>query len=387
MAERPRVLFVDDEEAFANTMATFLSSHGFEVETAFEAKNAIALAASKNYQIIVTDINMPGMDGIELIRTIREISPDQRIIVFTGFPSHESQEEAYKLGVLNYLVKPFSTERFLELLNKALTVNGEGLFGPVELTFEDLIQVYSQQLKSMVLEIQNGEETGRIHFKNGRIIHAETKTNKGTSAFYEIQSWKVGRFKTEPKVENVTETIDLSVDALILEGARLQDEESKEAPPPVTSKTQKKTEKVGKDANNSQRRSSMPSMIEEINSALKDLAENTPGLSLSLLVDNEGLPVARYSSIQIPEGTAERVAVASLAMLGLARRNTDQLGLQGFQEVLIKADTGYVYSVSVGGPAGYVLVARTDQSITLGALFMTVRTARERINKAMGITL
>lgn len=131
----------------------------------------------------------------------------------------------------------------------------------------------------------------------------------------------------------------------------------------------------------------MPSMIEEINSALKDLAENTPGLSLSLLVDNEGLPVARYSSIQIPEGTAERVAVASLAMLGLARRNTDQLGLQGFQEVLIKADTGYVYSVSVGGPAGYVLVARTDQSITLGALFMTVRTARERINKAMGITL
>lgn len=129
----------------------------------------------------------------------------------------------------------------------------------------------------------------------------------------------------------------------------------------------------------------MPSMIEEINAALKDLADNTPGLSLALLVDNEGLPVTRYSSIQLPEGTSDKVAVASIALLGLARRNADQLGLQGFQEVLIKADTGYVYSVSVGAQTGYALVARTDQNVTLGALFMTVRGTRERINKAMGV--
>jgi CheY-like chemotaxis protein/predicted regulator of Ras-like GTPase activity (Roadblock/LC7/MglB family) len=388
ISQKPYILLVDDEEIFVKTMSLFLSKRGFIVETASTAPQALSLLSSKEFNLLVTDLNMPGMDGVELIRKVREIKPHQKILVFTGFPSRESQEEAYRLGAINYIVKPFTSERFLELLRKALTVNDEGLLGPVELTFEDLIQVYAQQQKSLLIEIQKGGEKGYIYFKKGRIIHAETKNNIGVEAFYEIQSWKAGRFKADNFDSEVKQTIDTTVDALLLEGARIEDEKSKSVTKPSPAKKTRDLSKEDRaDVNKSQRRQSMPSMIEEINSALKDLADNTPGLSLSLLVDNEGLPVARYTSVQMQEGAAERVAVASLALLGLARRNTDQLGLQGFQEVLIKADTGYIYSVSVGGSAGYVLVARTDQSVTLGALFMTVRTARERINKAMGITL
>lgn len=383
-AKKQGILVVDDEKVFGDTLSALLDSQGYEVNTASSASEALSFFERNKYDLLITDINMPGIDGIDLIRQIQKFNPQQRIVVVTGFPSHESQEEAFRMGVINYLVKPFAVERFLEVVAKALQADidkDSGIIGPVELTCEDLIQMHALDRKSLVLEIRNHKDTGRIYFKKGMVVHAETKKLKGKEAFYDIQSWKTGVFKTDPLPSQVEQTINQSAEVLLLEGATLRDEENRN-----DSKSNGKVDKVDdENFSKNERRQSMPSMIEEINAALKDLADNTPGLSLSLLVDNEGLPVAKFTTLQLPEGTSEKVAVASLALLGLARRNTDQLGLQGFQEVLIKADTGYVYSVSVGGPAGYVLVARTDQNITLGALFMTVRSARERINKAMGI--
>lgn len=382
ITKKTSILIVDDEKVFGDILSRTLMDVGFDTYTANTASEALSLIKKNSYDLVVSDLNMPEMDGIELIREILNDKPNQCIVVITGFPSRESQEEAFRMGVVNYLVKPFSLERFLEIVEKAIQGDAQGepgIRGPVELTCEDLIQMHAFERRSIILEILNHKDNGKIYFKDGKVVHAETKKLEGKEAFYEIQSWKTGIFKTEPLKTNVENTIGENVEVLLLEGAAYQDELNK-------SKKSHNSEGVGLEGNSTrERRHSMPSMIEEINAALKDLADNTPGLSLALLVDNEGLPVTRYSSIQLPEGTSDKVAVASIALLGLARRNADQLGLQGFQEVLIKADTGYVYSVSVGAQTGYALVARTDQNVTLGALFMTVRGTRERINKAMGV--
>lgn len=394
MPDKSRILLVDDEQQFATAISAFLHSKNHDVVTAGTAEEALELIFNNEFDLLITDINMPDMDGIELIRKVRTKKANQKIVIITGFPSHESQEEAFKMGVINYLVKPFALDRFLEVVTKALRGNGrngKGLHGPVELTCEDLIQMHALSGRSLLLEIINEDDTGRIYFKNGKVIHAETAAHKGDEAFYEILSWETGIFKTESLETEVEATINQSVEGLLLEAARLKDETNNQKGMTEGGKTGKKEGKKQKIKEDSKeplkpkRRQSMPSMVEEINEALKELAANTPGLGLALLVDNEGLPIARHTAIEIGEGTAEKSAVASLALLGLARRTADQLDLSGFQEVLVKADTGYIYSLSVGGPSGYVLVTRTDQNVTLGALFMTVRSARDRINRAMGV--
>jgi len=152
-----------------------------------------------DYDLLVTDLSMSGMDGIELIRRVRKRNPEQRIIVVTGFPSHESQEEAFKLGALSYIVKPFALDRFLELVAKAISGNGEeGLVGLVELRCEDLIPTFIVQGKSVILEILKGDKRGLIFFEKGKLVHAKTQDHFGKEAFYEIKSWKSSRFYLRP---------------------------------------------------------------------------------------------------------------------------------------------------------------------------------------------
>jgi len=120
MNKQTRILLVDDEQEFAQNMATILQTNGYIVQTADSAQSAIEYLKNERFDLVITDINMPGMDGIELMRQIRQIYPDQRIIIITGFPSYKSQEEAFKMGAIHYITKPFVIKQFLELISKSL---------------------------------------------------------------------------------------------------------------------------------------------------------------------------------------------------------------------------------------------------------------------------
>lgn len=227
MSDKPRILFVDDEMEFAKMMAKVLSLRGFEVETAYTGTSALETFNSGKYDLVVTDLSMPGMDGIELIRQLRKQNPSQRIIVATGFPSQITQRQAFKLGTLHYIVKPFSIERFIEFVTTALEEEPEdGFLGQIRMKCEDLIQMYALAAKNIILEIlcASSGEIGRIFIEKGRVVHAETPRKEGEEAFYEIQLWDSGIFRTSPLEGEFHRTIDRSPDALILEGARLRDE-------------------------------------------------------------------------------------------------------------------------------------------------------------------
>lgn len=228
MEEKTRILFIDDEKDFANAMSQVLVLQGYQVETAYSAKLALQVYSAGKFDLVITDLSMPGMDGIELIRQIRKLHRGQKIIVVTAFPSQRTQEQAYKLGTLSYIAKPFRPARFIEMVKNALTAREEGLLGAVRLSATDLVQLFSFTGKNVVIEIHKGsdDETGRVFFESGQIVHAETSKLKGKKAFYEIQSWGSGIFSSKPLPDKVTRSINESLNALLLQGAHQQDENS-----------------------------------------------------------------------------------------------------------------------------------------------------------------
>jgi len=227
MSAKARILFVDDEKKYADTMAQVLRLQGFEVFAAYSGQQALQIFEPENIDLVITDLSMPKMDGIELITELRKLHPVQKIMVLTAFPSQRSQEQAFSLGTITYIAKPIKPKRFIELVNDSLREREQGWFGAVRLNSTDLIQLYSFMGRTIVLEVLKGEngEVGRIYFERGQVVHAETPTLSGKEAFYEIQTWESGLFKTNIPQKKVEHTIDEPINALLLKWAKKHDED------------------------------------------------------------------------------------------------------------------------------------------------------------------
>ncbi|RMG13671.1 MAG: EAL domain-containing response regulator [Deltaproteobacteria bacterium] len=116
----PRVLLVDDEVELLVVWRKVLESGGYQVDTAEDGETAEALFKRHRYDVIATDLTMPGMDGIELLRRIREIDLDVPVILITAAPSLESAIEAVEYGALKYVLKPVRNKDLLETIGKAV---------------------------------------------------------------------------------------------------------------------------------------------------------------------------------------------------------------------------------------------------------------------------
>ena len=109
MAEKARILIVDDDPIVADSLADFLANEGYDTSTAHDGQEAMTLLqANGNGEvgIVITDMNMPRLDGFELLRKVRKQYESVVPIVITGFGKIESAVEAVKLGAADYLTKP-----------------------------------------------------------------------------------------------------------------------------------------------------------------------------------------------------------------------------------------------------------------------------------------
>lgn len=368
LKNKTHILLVDDEPEFIETIGTILRSREFEVETATSGPIALELFARSDFDLVITDINMRGMDGIELIRRLRQAKPEQRVIVVTGFPSHESQEEAFKLGSLNYIVKPFSTERFLELVRKSINEEkGNGLVGPVQLTTEDLVQMYALDGKSVILEIRKGKNIGHIYFEKGKVIHAETDLSVGEEAFYEIQSWKDGVFKAEPFTKEVAKTIKKGVDALLIEGARIMDEQTRSGAEKISETTQKKED-------------SMPSPVQQI---LDEAARQVDGLVAAGVVGMDGIHIAQFSRGEVPREAQEAYGVKFALVMSLVRKTLTEVGGGELEENLVEHSGGWFLTRFVG-KGNYYLGMAVAKDAVLGNVRMVAKQTAEKLSRVIG---
>jgi DNA-binding NtrC family response regulator len=114
-----RILVVDDEQHVRNSLATWFREEGYNVSVAGNGKEALATLTREGTNILLVDIKMPGMDGLELQRKVRELAPDATIIIMTAYASVETAVQALKEGAYDYIVKPFDPEEVSRLVRKA----------------------------------------------------------------------------------------------------------------------------------------------------------------------------------------------------------------------------------------------------------------------------
>lgn len=119
--ELPSLLLVDDDAAFRQVLCAALQKRGFAVTTAADVPEALALAEANPPEYAVVDLKMPGPSGLVLVKRLRELDAQTRIVVLTGYASIATAVEAVKLGATHYLAKPVETAEIVSAFHK-----GEG---------------------------------------------------------------------------------------------------------------------------------------------------------------------------------------------------------------------------------------------------------------------
>ncbi len=124
MTKMPNILVVDDEAAIRESLKDWLMEDGYRVALAIDGENAIAMVQESQYDVILLDLKMPGIDGLETMRRIKEISPDSGVLMMTAYASVDTAVQAMKEGAFDYLVKPFDPDE-VELQIKKIVAHRE----------------------------------------------------------------------------------------------------------------------------------------------------------------------------------------------------------------------------------------------------------------------
>src|SRR6184192_851296 len=115
-ASRGRVLVVDDDPRLSRIFAELLHEAGFAVNTAADGRHALALLERMPFDTMITDLALPGIDGMGLLRTVRERGLELPVIFVTGTPQLSTAMEAVEFGAFRYLLKPIDAEQLVEVV-------------------------------------------------------------------------------------------------------------------------------------------------------------------------------------------------------------------------------------------------------------------------------
>jgi DNA-binding NtrC family response regulator len=179
MARKISILIVDDEDSVRDSLYNWFIEDGFRVECAENAKKALTILESGEFDIILADIKMPGMDGLEMLRRIKSLKKDSIVIVMTAFATVDTAVKALKDGAYDYVTKPFDPDDLTHLIRNAtkqisLTDENENLKKKVISleNVEDLIGT-SEAMKNVLREVESVAQTN-----SSVIITGESGTGK-----------------------------------------------------------------------------------------------------------------------------------------------------------------------------------------------------------------
>jgi DNA-binding NtrC family response regulator len=117
---KKKVLVIDDEQVVLNSVKKILGHGEYEVEDTLSGRQGLEWALDKNYDIVLTDVRMPDMGGMLILRDIKKVKPSTPVIVITGYATVQTAMQAMKLGAAEYIEKPFTPDQLLKAVKTAL---------------------------------------------------------------------------------------------------------------------------------------------------------------------------------------------------------------------------------------------------------------------------
>jgi two-component system, OmpR family, response regulator len=117
--EKARILLVDDEQAFANNLSKLLSKRGYGVAAVHDGQSAVNAVEEGEFDVVILDLKMPGMDGIEALKIIKRRKPLVEVIILTGEGSIETGLEGMQYGAFDYALKPIQIDELQEKIGQA----------------------------------------------------------------------------------------------------------------------------------------------------------------------------------------------------------------------------------------------------------------------------
>ncbi len=138
---KSRILIVDDEESIREFLEIMLKKEGYEITTAVDGLNAKEILTKKSFDMIISDMQMPNMTGIELLKHVKESYPDIVFMIITAFGTTETAVEAMKMGAYDYVTKPFKIDEVR--LNIANALRSQNLEVENRVLRRELVKEYS----------------------------------------------------------------------------------------------------------------------------------------------------------------------------------------------------------------------------------------------------
>jgi len=185
-----RLLFVDDEEAMREMVQIVLQKDGHAVDTAADGETALALFHAQPYDMAIVDLKMKGMDGLEILRRLREKSPETPVAIVTAFSTWETAVDAMRLGAYDYLKKPFDNDELRAMVQRGLryreTISGAPQPEAVgEVRFIGSTPAI-QQVLEMIKRVANTDSTVLVQGESGtgkelvaRLLHLYSPRRAG----------------------------------------------------------------------------------------------------------------------------------------------------------------------------------------------------------------
>ncbi|HEX2968269.1 MAG TPA: sigma-54 dependent transcriptional regulator [Bacteroidales bacterium] len=179
MAKQISLLIVDDEDSVRDSLLSWFTEDGYNVSAAGNAAEALQMIEAGSYDIILADIKMPGMDGLEMMKRIKLLKPESIIIIMTAFATVDTAVRALKLGAFDYVTKPFDPDDLTHLIRNAsrqivLTEENEALREKVVNleNVEDLVGT-SEPMQKVLKDIENVSQSN-----SSVVITGESGTGK-----------------------------------------------------------------------------------------------------------------------------------------------------------------------------------------------------------------
>ncbi|MCA9545075.1 MAG: response regulator [Myxococcales bacterium] len=212
---------MDDDLLVRRILSDLFAGEGLEVTAVDRAERALILARTGEFQVMVTDLVLPRMNGIDLVARCQAEVPRMRVVAMSAYASAADMKRLMRHGVVDLLVKPFQPAEAIETVERALAMGAGFQVAFDGLSLPDVLQMCHHLRRSLTLEV---EDAGVIVFEDGQMVHAGAGSASGVDALVRLLRLAEGHLRLIPSVAG-PRTIDRSFDNALLAAMATLDEQ------------------------------------------------------------------------------------------------------------------------------------------------------------------